>query len=57
MMRNPKVTLTTSNPEWLFEDKARFCLVTQIAPSEYDQMTRSEINAFIKMYSKLNKQK
>lgn len=27
--------------------KARFCLATGIAPSEYDQMTDDEVDAFI----------
>lgn len=30
------------------EEKAAFCLATGVAPSEYDNLTQYEINAFIK---------
>lgn len=29
------------------KDKARFCLATGVQPSEYDELTEIEINAFI----------
>lgn len=38
-------------------DKAHFCLVTGIAPSEYDLLTEAEVEAFIKTWNRLNKQK
>lgn len=43
--------------EWWLEDKAKFCLTLGIAPSEYDQMTRAEVNAFIKQYNDSHKKK
>ena len=36
------------------EDKAYFCLITGIAPSEYDRMTVREQQMFIKVSNKLN---
>lgn len=30
------------------KEKAQFCLATGVQPSEYDELTQYEINAFIK---------
>lgn len=32
--------------------KADFCLATGVSPSEYDQLTQYEINAFIRQANK-----
>lgn len=40
-----------------FEEKAEFCLRTGIAPSEYDNLTKKETAAFIKIFKKLNSNK
>lgn len=37
--------------------KARFCLATGIAPSEYDNLTQIEINEFVKEFNRQNKKK
>lgn len=36
-------------------EKAEFCLATGIAPSEYDNLTQVEVEAFIKVFNKMNK--
>lgn len=38
-------------------EKARFCLATGVQPSEYDNLTQYEINAFIDEANKRAKQK
>lgn len=35
--------------------KANFCLVTGVAPSEYDELTNVEIDEFYKEYKRLHK--
>ncbi len=35
------------------EDKAEFCLVTGVAPSEYDLLTDDEREAFIRIANRL----
>ena len=35
-------------------EKAEFVLKTGIAPSEYDQLTQVEIEAFVRVFNKLN---
>lgn len=37
-------------------EKANFCLVTGIAPSEYDNMTQTEVAAFTEAWNKLQKE-
>lgn len=37
--------------------KARFCLATGIAPSEYDNLTIIEINEFSREFERQNKRK
>jgi hypothetical protein len=37
------------------EKKAEFCLVTGIAPSEYEELTIREIEAFVRVYKRLHK--
>jgi hypothetical protein len=39
------------------EEMAWFCLNTGIAPSEYKQMTLMEVNAFVKVHNKINKER
>ena len=39
--------------EDLLEDKAQFCLVTGVQPSEYDQLTDDERAAFVRVYNRL----
>jgi len=47
----------TRTPEEIAaENKARFCLRLQIAPSEYDNLTMREINAFWKEAEKIAKE-
>lgn len=55
-----------STPDWedvldIMEDQAEemawFCLGTGIAPSEYRQLTRIEVAAFVKVQTKMNKRK
>lgn len=38
------------------KDKAEFCLATGVQPSEYDNLTQYEINAFIEVANKRAKQ-
>lgn len=49
------------DPEQIAEeqakDKARFCLATGVPPSEYDNLTQIEINAFIEEANKRAKRK
>ncbi len=35
------------------EDKARFCLITGVAPSEYDRLTDDERDAFTRIANDL----
>lgn len=37
------------------KNKAKFCLATGIAPSEYDNLTQVEIQEFIKEANRMNK--
>ena len=39
------------------KDKAWFCLSTGVQPSEYDQMTVTEVEAFVAVQKKMNKQR
>lgn len=39
------------------KEKADFCLATGVAPSEYDNLTQYEINAFIEVANKRNQSK
>lgn len=36
-------------------DKAEFCLLLGIAPSEYDRLTDTEVNAFIAKHNELRR--
>lgn len=36
-------------------EKAEFCIVTGIAPSEYDKMTGIELEQFTKVWNKIHK--
>lgn len=38
-------------------EKAEFCLKLGIAPSEYDQLTQIEVNAFIEVWNEINKKR
>lgn len=35
--------------------KAEFCLRTGVAPSEYDNLTQIEIEAFVKEFNRMNR--
>jgi hypothetical protein len=60
---NPKTTFNDFKDSKTLEqiaeeqaaDKARFCLATGVAPSEYDNLTQTEINAFIKEANRRSK--
>ena len=39
----------------MWESKADFCLNLRIAPSEYDQMSIPERNAFVTVHNRLHK--
>lgn len=41
--------------EALLEDKARFCLLTGVQPSEFDAMTDEEIQAFVDAHNAIHK--
>lgn len=36
--------------------KAEFCLATGVAPSEYDNLTDDEVDAFVEVYEKNTRQ-
>lgn len=38
-------------------EKAEFCLRLGIAPSEYDQLTQAEVNAFIEVFNEMHRKK
>lgn len=37
------------------DDKAKFCLRTGVAPSEYDNLYDYEVEAFVRQYNKMQK--
>lgn len=39
------------------QEKAEFCLATGVQPSEYDELTDDERDAFIAMWNKQNERK
>lgn len=43
--------------EDLLEDKAQFCLMTGVQPSEYDLLTDDERAAFVTVYNRLAEQR
>jgi len=40
-----------------FEEQAWFCLITGISPEVYDNMTKPQIQAFIKVQNKINQKR
>lgn len=50
---SPQETLARQQAKFM----ANFCIVLGMAPSEYKQLTMTEVAAFIEEYERMNKQK